>query len=361
MKITDLIIPGILLYLVYKDSSQNLTQTSIIRPQRLCVTNSGSIRNDFQLAPPPQAAVSAPMIDVAKIVKEVAAEFAKKPIELPKLLETAKVEPVRPDKDSLEAEKWSTIIQHPSLPVILGKRGSGKSCLSYRIAEHLRSRAPVYVVALPDLSKKYLPGWMGMVCTLEDLPNNSIGIVDEAYILYHSRLSMTVAAKEMSIAINLSRQKNQTIVFVSQDSMQIDRNILGAADVIIFKEPSLLQTKIDRPEIRSMLEKASLAFQEISGDRRKWAYVFSQAKGEIGLIESGIPTFWTDGLSRAFANSGESTPLAAKAVTLEERIPKAKEYHAQGLSLRQIAKLLGVSPATIKNYLDNYPYVEKRT
>jgi hypothetical protein len=264
-----------------------------------------------------------------------------------------------PDKDTLEASRWSGIIKHPSEVVIMGSRGSGKTSLAFRIAEHLRWVAPVYVVAFPDTARKYLPDWIGMVPTMEDLPNNCIAIVDEASLLYHARSSMTKKAKALPELINLSRQKNQTIIFVTQESGQIDRNILSGADVIIFKEPGLLQTRFDRPELRKITEEANRAFQLIVGDRRKWSYVIAQGKGDIGLIESAPPTFWTNQLSHAFAYVGKSADHPAKKLTLADRIIKAKEYHRQGLSLRQIGKLLGVSPATVKNYLDGYPYKTK--
>ena len=43
-------------------------------------------------------------------------------------------------------------------------------------------------------------------------------------------------------------------------------------------------------------------------------------------------------------------------MTVSERIAKAKEYEAQGFKRSNIARLIGVSKASIKNYLDDYPY-----
>ena len=47
-------------------------------------------------------------------------------------------------------------------------------------------------------------------------------------------------------------------------------------------------------------------------------------------------------------------------MNLSERIAKAKECEAQGFSRGQIARLIGVSKTSIKNYLDDYPYRNKR-
>ena len=263
------------------------------------------------------------------------------------------------DKTAMEASKWLAIIRHPQVVVIMGKKGSGKSGLGYRLCEHLRWTAPIYTVGIPSNALKYLLDWINIVPSIEDLPNGCIALVDESYILYHARSSMTARAKAMSQMINLSRQRGQTLIFVTQESGQIDRNILSSADVIIFKEPGILQPRFDRSELRAIGAEASQAFQSIVGNRKKWSYVFTQEKGFVGLIENSLPTFWSNNLSNSFAYVGECKVKLARKMTVSERIAKAKEYEAQGFSRGNIARLLGVSKASIKNYLDDYPYKKR--
>lgn len=261
-----------------------------------------------------------------------------------------------PDKNAMETSKWVAIIKHPLVVVLLGKKGSGKSGLGYRLCEHLRWTAPIYAVGIPSNALKYLQDWISVVPSIEDLPNGCIALVDESSIPFHARSSMTARAKAMSQMINLSRQRGQTLIFVTQESGQIDRNILSSADVIIFKEPGILQPRFDRSELRAIAAEASRAFQSIIGNRKKWSYVFTQEKGFIGLIENSLPTFWSNDLSNAFANVGECKVKLARKMNVSERITKAKEYEAQGFKRGQIARLIGVSKASIKNYLDDYPY-----
>ncbi|MFC1955675.1 hypothetical protein ACFLWZ_03985 [Chloroflexota bacterium] len=74
-----------------------------------------------------------------------------------------------PDKTAMEASKWLAIIRHPQVVVVLGKKGSGKIGLVYRLCEHLRWTAPIYAVGIPANALKYLQNWISVVPSIEDL------------------------------------------------------------------------------------------------------------------------------------------------------------------------------------------------
>lgn len=69
--------------------------------------------------------------------------------------------------------EWRHKLVHPSVVLILGKRGSGKSALAYRLLELFRFGPKPYVVGLPANARSILPDWIGMVTCLEDLPHQS--------------------------------------------------------------------------------------------------------------------------------------------------------------------------------------------
>jgi len=290
-------------------------------------------------------------------IKSILEEAFNKTFGKPTLLEP-QPQPVKPAPDSqtVEVGNWLKLIHHPSVIVILGGRGKGKSALGYRLLEYLRWTASPYVVGLPENARKLLPDWVGMAASLEDVPPKAIVLVDEAYMPYHARSSMVADAKAMSQLVNLSRQRDQTLIFVSQEARQVDRNIASSANVVIFKDLSILQLEFDRRELNKIAVRAKQAFAGINGNKRAWSYIYAPDSDFMGLVENSLPSFWNEKLSHIFATGAEIIARLPKKTPLEQRIEKAKQLKQPGLSLGQIAKLMGVSKATIKNYLEDYPY-----
>ena len=222
--------------------------------------------------------------------------------------------------------KWRSLIVPPSVVVIVGKRGSGKSALAYRLLELFRYHLTPYLVGAPAEAKRHLPDWIGIAPTLEDLPPRSIAVVDEAYMLYHSRHSMAQDNKSMSQVVNLSRQRDQTLIFVSQEARQIDRNIASSANVLVFKETGMLQPDFDRRELRKIAEEAQKAFSMKKGNKRRWSYVYSPDADYAGMMESELPSFWKPSLSRLFAlGQAPSSLRPARKLTPQVKAIKAKE------------------------------------
>jgi len=253
---------------------------------------------------------------------------------------------------------WLKRIIHPSLVLILGKRGSGKSALAYYLIEIHRYGLKPYVVGIPQSKQHLLPEWVGVASSLEEVPFGAIVIVDEAYLLYHARGSTTQESKEMAKIINLSRQKGQTIIFVTQESRSIDKNIASSANVIIFKEPGILQSEFERPELNHLAKKAVEAFAPINGNKQQWSYLYAPDTNYSGLINNELPSFWKPELGRMFAGdiSTISKPRIVGKLNLQEKMQKAKEMFKQKTSYEDIGLALGVSKGTAFNYVHDYPY-----
>ena len=267
----------------------------------------------------------------------------------------------KPDVRLLEHGRWLDIIKHPSVVLIVGRRGSGKSALGYKILEYLFWKGQIYVVGLPQKARRLLPEWIGVVPSLEDVPPKSIVLIDESYNLFHSRASASERARILSNLINLSRQREQTLIFVAQEGRQIDKNIVSSADIIIFKSPGILQPEFERRELRRIAEEAKRMFAAISNrDRNKWAYVYAPGSDFMGMVENSLPSFWSSGISKAYADSAPMDGMVIpKKMSIKEKRKKAKELYDSGWSYSQIAQYLGVSKSTVYNWIHDYPYLKK--
>ena len=265
--------------------------------------------------------------------------------------------PAKPEPDP----RWRSIITHPAIVLILGKLGSGKSALAYFLLELFRYQLNLFVVGVPQGARQLLPPWIGIAAMLEDVPPKSIALVDESYLRYHSRGSMAAESKAMSQLLSLSRQRELTIVLVSPDSRQIDINIASSATVIITKEPGAMRLEFERRELRPRLERASTQFGAVGGDKRGWSYVYAPDVDFEGMLQNPLPSFWSPRLSKLFASGQEPAPARRpKRPSAEERAREAQRLDALGFSNAEIARTIGVSKATVVNYLRGYPYRRPR-
>jgi hypothetical protein len=160
--------------------------------------------------------------------------------------------------------KWHEIIVHPSVVLLLGKRGGGKSALGYRLLELFRYGLTPYVLGVPTQGRKLLPDWIGIAQSLDVIPAKSIVLVDEAYLHYDSKESLSLVSRDMSRILNLSRQRDQTFIFVTQEARQVDKNIASSANVVVFKDLGMLQIEFDRPELSRIAKQAKQAFARVS-------------------------------------------------------------------------------------------------
>ena len=247
--------------------------------------------------------------------------------------------------------QYLLLAPHPSVVLIHGMRGSGKTAQGWRLLELYKDQAEPYVVGLPASAWNLVPDWVGKLDRLEDAPHGSVVLIDESYLQYNARGSMTDAGRSIGALINLSRQKQQTLLFVVQDASQLDRNIVSQLDALLIKEPSDLSEGYERPQMRWITNKARAAFRTIKGDKRKWTYVYSEAAGDVGLVENRLPTFWKPALSRAFANIGadltHGTPRKGTKTSREELKAKAEELMLVHRTYGKVAKAMGLPKSTV--------------
>jgi len=259
--------------------------------------------------------------------------------------------------------RWLDLIVPPSIVLLLGGRGSGKTALGFRYLEIFRYKLMPYVIGLPSQCAQLLPDWIGIKDSLEDVPSGSISLVDEAALSNHARDWAKAESRDLCRLLNLSRQQDKTIIFIAQQGRQINLDIASSANAIALKNPGMLQSEFERPALRQIVSDAKLAFETKSGDRKRWSYVYSPDVGFSGMVENSLPIFWSQKLSRMYGQGTLNEKAAEKhpsKMTLEQKKEKAKELYESGWPLSQIAKYFGVSKSTAYNWIHDYPYPKKR-
>lgn len=192
---------------------------------------------------------------------------------------------------------FNKLIRYSLIMLITGKRGSGKTSLGMTLLAVLNSsRKKCYAVGF---DKAKVPGWVKKVDSIEKVPNNAAVLVDEGAIVYSSRDSMKDSNKFLSKLMAVARHKNLSLVLIAQNSAMIDLNVLRLADVLLLKEPSLLQTEFERKPIQKMYDKIGNSFKSHK-EREKLCYVWSDEFQ--GLLSYDLPNFWNESISKSFSN-----------------------------------------------------------
>lgn len=271
--------------------------------------------------------------------------------ELPSLLKS------EPAKEITAEDSWLDLLQDVFVVLVLGPKGSGKSGIGYWLLEILRPHGAAYIVGAPVAASNVLPEWIGVVRSLDEIPDDSLALIDEAYLLHGSREPGSRANKGLPEIVNLSRQRNVRLIFITQDSRQLDRVVTNAADLIVFCNPTAIQASTERREIVDVAGRARDAFAGISGDRRGRAYAYSTRDDREMFLSTELASFWSEEISTLYSapSSGSLSRFSAP-MTREEQIVEAKRMSASGMSFRKIARRFGVSPGTVVNWVKDYPY-----
>jgi len=180
--------------------------------------------------------------------------------------------------------------------IILGARGSGKSAIGIKLLENAYSKYNKTCFAI-GFNKNDMPGFINIVTSPSEIKNDSIVLIDEGGVLFSSRNAMSTANKILSELILISRHKNISILFISQNSSNLDVNILRQADFLILKSSSLLQKEFERKIIQKIYDETQVGFEKNKAEKGI-AYIYSN--DFKGFVSNPLPSFWKTSISKSF-------------------------------------------------------------
>jgi hypothetical protein len=96
----------------------------------------------------------------------------------------------------------------------------------------------------------------------------------------------------------MSRHLGQRFIFAVHALRRLDVGLVLDCNAILFKQPSLLHSKLERGETRELTALAERHFNSLKEeDPRKYVFVLSHDFEEF--IEVPLPSFWCEELSKA--------------------------------------------------------------
>ncbi|RJQ21821.1 hypothetical protein C4580_01510 [Candidatus Woesearchaeota archaeon] len=188
------------------------------------------------------------------------------------------------------------LLKESLIVAIAGRRGSGKSVLGFRLMEnvHDKTKRPCFVLGV---KQGMLPAWIQSIERLEDVKNGGVVLVDEGAVSFGSRNSMAKENRDLAGLLAIARHKDLTLLFITQNTGMIDKNVLNLCDVVVLKEGSLLQEKMERSVMKDLYQTANKAISQVDSSQRKaHCYVFD-AEYE-GLLAVPLPSFWSSKVSK---------------------------------------------------------------
>lgn len=184
---------------------------------------------------------------------------------------------------------------------MLGHRGKGKSALAWWLANKLHSKGKgVICLGMPRRSRRYFPKWVNYLSDYRKLQTcrEQLIVVDEAAFQVSARSHQSSENIAWLRLVAVCRHSQHLLFFIVQSNRSLDVGLVSEADLVCFKQPSILHKRFSRPELREDVEQA---YEELIKRKGKtWTFVKEYLNGGVGMLRSHLPPWWSEAASEAF-------------------------------------------------------------
>lgn len=221
------------------------------------------------------------------------------------------------DKQSMEREKclnltteqrkvewFQKITQKSVVCGIIGKRGSGKSALAFHFLElhkQLKPERICYTYKFPKPS--LLPEGIISLNTIEEAKKGSVIVIDEAAIEFNQFSFNKDNSKELSNFIKIARHNDVSLIFISQSSAMLTRDVRRLIDFYLLREPSNSQLYDETSIIKRLYQNCFMLFSTETA-KKKGYFIADWELMEFCTFD--LPVWWTEEISKAYSNKQET-------------------------------------------------------
>jgi len=206
-------------------------------------------------------------------------------------------EVIRNKKGKLDVFENFLYTNKSTIGIILGARGTGKSAIGMALLENFAVKTDKNIYAM-GFKQSALPRWIEVVKEISQINNNSILLVDEGGVEFSSRDAMSNSNKLLSEILLIARHKDLSVMFITQNSSNLEINAIRQADYLILKPSSLLQKDFERKKIKDVYSKVDIDFEELKGEQGL-TYFYSDKY--CGFIKNNLPSFWSEKVSKGYS------------------------------------------------------------
>lgn len=190
--------------------------------------------------------------------------------------------------------------------VVLGGRGSGKSCFSFYIAELIDEHTDRQVKTFKFPKPRELPDFIENIDSLEDIENGDFIIFEEAGIEFDQFSYREKNTRDIAKLMKVARHKNCSLLFITQSGKTLSADIRRLTDTWILRKPTLQQLYEEINLVKNFYANCVERFKR-SKNPHKLAYVIHDMY-EFMIDDVELPSFWDDKLSRAYDGDVEEKP-----------------------------------------------------
>jgi hypothetical protein len=187
---------------------------------------------------------------------------------------------------------------------IVGARGWGKTCTCAWFCDGMYKLNPkIKIYFVGEGVKKIFPEWVSYADKIQDVPNGSFIVVDEASIRYSAREFYKEANIVLGKLMAIARHKELSVLFITQHVGLIDINITRLRDIIIWKKSNDYGLSERRSE-GGRANKQKKFFDKIRMNMapRKIDEVLFEYPAEKRFIHftHNMPDWWNEEISKSF-------------------------------------------------------------